>query len=47
MTIKDNERYEEIDKDSYLDDETEEVVFLLDDKANEDIARILAEREVG
>ena len=40
-----NERYEEIDEDSFFDNESEEVVFTLDEKANEDILRILAERE--
>lgn len=40
-----NERYEKIDEDSYFDNESEEVAFVLDEKANEDILRILAERE--
>ena len=41
---EEKEQYEKIDENSYFDNESEEVAFVLDEKANEDIARILAER---
>jgi hypothetical protein len=37
------ERYEKIDEESYFDNLTNEIVFLVSDEANEDIQAILAE----
>ena len=42
-----NERYEKLEENVYVDLETDEAIFVLSDEESEAISRIIRERESG